>query len=153
MIALFLLCGLIETAFSSASEKLGPTFEPVNEIPEGKAVVYIYRSDNFAQVYIVRANGQNLINLRSSSYFPFVCAPGSIQFTAKVKFKFGSTGLLNKAWSAEKSIQLEIKEGKVYYLKGFPSYSPELTQRMELIELDPEEAIAEIQHTHLAPSN
>lgn len=154
VISLYLLCVLAGSASITAGKKIATAFEPVNELPEGKAIVYIYRpNDGISQVYNIRANGESLVNLRPGSYFPFVCDPGATEFTAKVKFKFGSTGLLDKAWSAEKMTRLDIKAGQVYYLKGVPNDPLAFTQRMELIELDPEQAIAEIQHTHLALRN
>ena len=96
---------LIFTCNSVFSQK----FSPVKEIPEGKALVYIYRpgSMNGAAVhYTVNANDEKVSesHLRNNSYLVYFAKPGRYTFWAQA--------------NGRREVDLDVEAGKTYYVKG-----------------------------------
>lgn len=84
----------------------GPAFKRAAQ-PEGKALVYIYRSPAIAGSgvsYIVRANGNSVVDLESGGYIPYLADPGKVTFTARTE--------------ATAEVASELRSGETYYLKG-----------------------------------
>jgi hypothetical protein len=95
---------LISTLGCSAS---GPAFKRVAQLPQGKALVYIYRAPAVAGSgvsYIVRADGKDIVDLEAGGYFPYLADPGEIEFSAQTEASAEATE--------------DLREGKTYYLKG-----------------------------------
>jgi len=102
----FLILVLVLTCTSVFSQK----FEPVKEIPEGKALVYIYRPGSMvgaAVHYTVNANDDNVseYHLRNKSYLIFFAEPGRYTFWAQVS-------------NSRREVDLDVEAGKTYYVRG-----------------------------------
>ncbi|TGL52844.1 DUF2846 domain-containing protein [Leptospira meyeri] len=85
----------------------GNTFSPILKTESDKGLVYIYRPKLFtgsAISFIIKANGNPIIELSNGSYKPFLFNPGEVTLEAET---LGAT-----------SITMDIKEGEVYFLKG-----------------------------------
>lgn len=84
----------------------GPAFKPIDPIPTGKGVVYIYRQSGFVGggVYgTVTANNKPITKITNGGYFPYVSDPGPVHFEV-------STEATNEA---DVTIETEIEK----YLK------------------------------------
>lgn len=103
--ALFLFA-IILTCTSVLSQK----FTPVEEIPDGKALVYIYRPGSMvgaAVHYTVNAN-DNIVSeyhLRNNTYLVFFAEPGRYTFWAQVT-------------NTRREVDLDVDAGKTYYVRG-----------------------------------
>lgn len=97
---------LILTFSSAFSQK----FSPVKEIPEGKALVYIYRPGSMvgaAVHYTVNANDEKVSedHLRNKTYLVFFAEPGRYTFWAQVT-------------NTRREVDLDIEADKTYYVRG-----------------------------------
>ena len=84
----------------------GPVFKPVDPIPTGKGVVYIYRESGLvgSGVYgTVIADKTPLTKVRNGGYFPYLSNPGTVHFEV-------STEATNEA-------DVTVEAGKEKYLK------------------------------------
>jgi len=84
----------------------GPTFKPIDPIPAGKGVVYIYREPGIvgSGVYgTVTANKTPLTKIKTGGYFPYISNPGPVHFEV-------STEATNEA-------DVIVEPGKEKYLK------------------------------------
>jgi hypothetical protein len=84
----------------------GPIFKPVEPLPVGKGVVYIYRESGLVggAVYgTVTANKIPITKIRNGGYFPYLSNPGAVHFEV-------STEATNEA-------DVLIEAGKEKYLK------------------------------------
>ena len=102
----FLILVLVLTCTSVFSQK----FEPVKEIPEGKALIYIYRPGSMvgaAVHYTVNANDDIVseYHLRNKSYLIFYAEPGRYTFWAQVS-------------NTRREVDLDVEAGKTYYVRG-----------------------------------
>jgi hypothetical protein len=85
-------------------------FAPVTEIPEGKALVYIYRPGSMvgaAVHYSINANETKVseAHLRNKSYLVFFADPGRYTFWAQVT-------------NTRREVDLDVEAGKTYYVRG-----------------------------------
>jgi len=85
-------------------------FEPVKEIPEGKALVYIYRPGSMvgaAVHYTINANDTVACaaHLRNKTYLVYFAEPGRYTFWAQVT-------------NTRREVDLDVEAGKTYYVKG-----------------------------------
>mgnify|MGYP001825639715 CR=1 FL=1 len=101
-----IVCILILVCNSLFSQK----FSPVEEIPEGKALVYIYRPGSMvgaAVHYTVHANDDIVseYHLRNKSYLVFFADPGRYTFWAQVT-------------NTRREVDLDVEAGKTYYVRG-----------------------------------
>jgi len=85
----------------------GPKFTKIDDIPEGKAVVYIYRPASpigAAVSYQVIANGAHIMPMVNGGYFAYYAKPGENEFSA--------------ATETMSSVTLDVKTGQSYYIKS-----------------------------------
>lgn len=85
-------------------------FSPVKEIPEGKALVYIYRPGSMvgaAVHYSVNANDNKVSeqHLRNKTYLVYFADPGRYTFWAQVT-------------NTRREVDLDVEAGKTYYVRG-----------------------------------
>lgn len=85
-------------------------FKPVEEIPDGKALVYIYRPGKLlgmAVHYTVNAGEEKVseAHLKNNSYLIYFAEPGRYTFWASVS-------------GNRKEAELDVEAGKTYYIKG-----------------------------------
>jgi hypothetical protein len=70
---------------ASLSAADGPKFTEEPGIPEGKALIYIYFPKSYYPTRVVAtvmANQEPVTTLKKGCYFPYIVAPGSIDFWA-----------------------------------------------------------------------
>lgn len=101
-----LLFTLIITSNSAFSQK----FKPVKEIPDGKALVYIYRPGSMvgaAVHYSINANDDKVSenHLRNKSYLVFFADPGRYTIWGQVT-------------NARREVDIDVESGKTYYVRG-----------------------------------
>ena len=99
-----LLAALVALSGCAAS---GAAFKAVDTIPEGKALVYIYRPNSIvggAVRYHVAVGDERIVYLIRGGYFPYLAGPGETTFWARTE--------------AKAEITEYLKAGQVYYLKG-----------------------------------
>ena len=82
----------------------------VKEIPEGKALVYIYRPGSMvgaAVSYSVNANDVKVseARLKNKSYLLYFGEPGRYTFWAQVT-------------NTRRAVDLDVEAGKIYYVRG-----------------------------------
>jgi hypothetical protein len=85
-------------------------FEPVANIPEGKALVYVYRPGSMvgaAVHYSINANESKVseAHLRNGTYLVYFAEPGRYTFWAQVT-------------NTRRSADLDVEAGKTYYVRG-----------------------------------
>jgi hypothetical protein len=85
-------------------------FEPVKEIPPGKALIYIYRPGSMVGAlvhYTVNANDEKVseAHLRNNTYLVFFADPGSHTLWREVS-------------GARSKVILNVEAGKTYYVRG-----------------------------------
>jgi hypothetical protein len=109
----------------------GPAFSEYKDVPQGKALVYIYRlgeRSGYARKYFLHANGQKITKIESGGYFPYVVEPGTVIFKADLKWNIGTDYIIEGTETEKRhaTFELKIEPGKVYYVKLFveehPSY-------------------------------
>ena len=69
---------MLGSALLTGCAASGPAFKPVNPIPAGKGVVYIYRQPGLvgSAVYgTVSANNKPITKITSGGYFPYISIP------------------------------------------------------------------------------
>lgn len=84
----------------------GPAFKPVDPLPAGKGVVYIYRESGFVGggVYgTVTADKKPITKIKNGGYFPYISSPGAVHFEV-------TTEAANEA-------DVSVEAGKEKYLK------------------------------------
>ena len=99
-----LLVGLLFLAGCAAS---GAKFTPIDAIPEGKALVYIYRPNSLmggAIRYHVAVGDEQIVYLVRGGYYPYLADPGETTFWARTEARADVTEVL--------------EPGETYYLQG-----------------------------------
>jgi len=122
-------CILFLSGCATGLVVVGPAFQPVSNIPNDKAVVYIYWPEEYYYLmfpnagsqaktqYTLTTNGIELGTLLNGGYFAYLAEPGSLELTEKVQFKFGATGTLDVLLTPEKNIIIDVGCGKNYYIR------------------------------------
>lgn len=100
--------------------KGGCLFTPVRPIPEGNAVIYLYKAWYGKDVYPIAANGRVITHLQKGGYFPFVTPPGKVGMFMTSKDTGSGTFFSNPA------IVVDVEAGKEYYLKLTTTFSAKL---------------------------
>jgi hypothetical protein len=99
--------GLLAFCQLAGCAPLESKFVPESVLPEGKALVYIYRPaktyDAGLKYYPVQANGVAVVRMFAGGYFPYYCLPGRIRFAARGEHTA--------------TLTTDIAAGKTYYLK------------------------------------
>jgi hypothetical protein len=144
----------------------GSGFQPVAKTPRGMAVIYIYRTPEFAGEalsYDVKANDKVVTTLRSGGYYPYVVRPGLLELWARTASRQSSyrhttppperadSDLLRlKAIddAAKSAVTLDVKAGQVYYVKGEAGVRY-FVGRPRLQVVSPEQGAGEIRHCTL----
>jgi hypothetical protein len=101
-----LIVGSILLAASGCAS-LGEVYQPMPSVPEGKAVVYIYRPKSFVGAmisYTVHVGKTPAVELVNGGYRAVVVDPGETEFWAETEARSSVTELL--------------KPGRTYYLRG-----------------------------------
>ncbi|UCC55499.1 MAG: hypothetical protein JSU75_09015 [Gammaproteobacteria bacterium] len=90
-----ILCGCVRTA-------TGPVYEKIDHIPEGSAIVYIYRSPKFTghwvsfDLFASDPDGdKKIVELKGGGYFPYYTRPGKLHLFANTEMTSSLTMLLN----------------------------------------------------------
>lgn len=129
----------------SGCSATGPVYEKVDSVPEGQALVYIYRPGKFlggGVVFDVHAGGieedTEIVELRSGGYFPYFTQPGELQLWAKTE--------------STTSLTLDLNSGDRRYVRGTVGVGF-LIGRPKLAEVDEQTGAGEIKECSLlAPS-
>lgn len=117
----------------------GPMFTPLTAIPQGQAVVYVYRPKSplgGAVSYFVEVNGTKVVKLKNGGYRPVVTPPGTIVFSAK-------TEALSQA-------AIDVVAGGSYFIKGGVKMGA-FVGRPDLQQVHHAIAVNEIQRCTLLP--
>ena len=102
-----------------------PRFKPAANVPPDKALIYIYRNQNYIGSGVdfkIFANHNPITMLTASGlitdniYYPYVAAPGEISFTGQ-RVSHGDMHLFDFVYSQDKLADLQVKAGQTYYLK------------------------------------
>jgi hypothetical protein len=105
----------------SGCATLGPKFAKIEKVPDGTALVYIYRPSSIMGMtvsYDVKVGEKVIATLHDGGYFPYYVKPGELELWAKTETRAAVT--------------LRVKAGEVHYVKGtvgvgFFVYRPHLT--------------------------
>lgn len=104
----FLLLVVLENA--GCSPKLGGDFVKLDNVPQGKALIYIYRprgTVGFLYPIDIYVDDRLLVRLPHGSYYPYLVEPGEVE-------------LITKGWllkGVDESITIQVKAGATYFLK------------------------------------
>jgi hypothetical protein len=85
----------------------GPSFKSIEEIPQGKGLIYVYREGGIvgsAISYEVFAGTEKIGRLLPGGYLSYFANPGELEIWAKTE--------------AKGSITLDVKAGETQYVKG-----------------------------------
>ena len=109
------------------------TFEPIAELPDGQALIYLYRKDDANSAFKIKANHQVVTVLKPNGYYPLVTEPGTIELSSKVSFKMFATGIMDKAFAKKHTVEVQAEPGKVYYVTGEPQGAGITPEPQELV--------------------
>lgn len=91
----------------SGCATLGPKFHQATKIPDGMALVYVYRPSSIfgvAAPYDVKVGDSVIATLHDGGYFPYYAKPGELELWAKTETR--------------SAVTLTVKAGEIYYVKG-----------------------------------
>lgn len=118
---------------------LGPAYQKVENFPEDKGLVYIYRPSSFiggGVSYDVKVGEAPVTTLYNGGYYPYFVKPGEVEFWAKTETK--------------SAVTLDVKPGQEYYVKGTVGIGI-LVGRPHLMVVQPEIGATEISGCKLIP--
>ncbi len=95
----------------------GPKFASVNKVPEGKALIYVYRMFNIggvASFHRIYANGELVADFANASYYPFIVSPGKVTFSSQSESISPIIDLIN---SKDTLLTIDAISGQTYYAK------------------------------------
>jgi hypothetical protein len=131
LIKLFIF--VIATSLFGCLHRPEPNFVPVKSIPDGKALVYIYRKSRIggaAGRYLISANGEPAAFLPNGSYAPYFAPLGTNHFGATMKTKLMVTGvpMPSSLFSKDDLLSLVLRPGETYFVqfKIADSWGPKL---------------------------
>jgi uncharacterized protein DUF2846 len=93
----------------------GPKFTSVNKVPDGKALIYVYRMFNIGGVassHRIYANGELVADFANASYYPFIVSPGKVTFSSKSESISPIIDLVN---SKDNLLTIDAINGQTYY--------------------------------------
>lgn len=127
----------------SGCSATGPVYEKIDTVPEGKALVYIYRPGKFmggGVVFDVHAGSleddTEIVELKSGGYFPYFAPPGELQLWARTE--------------STTSLTLDLQPGDRRYVRGTVGVGF-LLGRPHLTEVDEQTGAEEIRECKLLP--
>jgi len=98
---------LLLVALLSGCASLGPVYQKVETVPADRGLVYIYRPSSFVGggvSYDVKVGETPVTTLYNGGYYPYLSAPGEVEFWAKTE--------------SRSAVTLDVKAGETYFLKG-----------------------------------
>ena len=112
-------------------------------VPEGKAVVYIYKAKTYGKaIWGIEANGEPIAIISKANYFPYVAEPHQeIQLVSKMKPRVGN--MIFAHIEPRNRITINIKPGDRRYIKIAGALNP------EFVEVREEEALQELRECSL----
>lgn len=136
-LAVLLLLSIIIGGCSSVPK--GPQFSRVDQIPDGKALIYIYRPSlpyEFGVNFDVKANEVLVKSVADGSYYPYFSNLGRVVLSCK------------RAGEKQAPIVLTVREKETYYVKVIPVRGV-FRMKPKLTLMDKATAEAEIANTRL----
>jgi len=101
--------------FTLAGCATGPKFTTATQIPEGKALIYVYRTfhvGGVASSHALYANGEFVANLRNASYYPYFVTPGTVNFSSKA---YSPDPAMSQIMSQDHLMTMSTEAGHTYY--------------------------------------
>jgi hypothetical protein len=137
-LARWAICCLTASLLVGCMPPLKGKFQPEGAVPEGKALVYIYRlakqNDYGLEYYPLKANGATVVRMYAGGYYPYHCRPGRVRFSAQGEYSAFVTA--------------DIAAGQTYYLKLYLIEGARMgTPALEMV--DPETGLAELARCQL----
>ena len=86
---------------------LGPSYQKVEQIPENKGLIYIYRTSSIVGGAVspdVKVGDTVVTTLYKGGYYPYFADPGEVELWAKTE--------------SRSAVTLDVKAGEIYYVKG-----------------------------------
>lgn len=123
--------GLILTSILIAGcSASGPAFKPIDPLPDGKGVVYIYRESGIigSGVYgTVTADKTAITKIKTGGYFPYVSNPKTVHFEVSTE----ATNEADVIVEAGKEKYLKTTVGMGFFIGHlkFSEVSPEIGKR------------------------
>ena len=105
----------LAAVFCIAGCATGPKFAPVDKIPDGKAVIYVYRMFNIGGVassHRIYANGELVADFDNASYYPYIVSPGKVMFSSKSE---SPKWVIDLANSKDNLLTIDAVGGQTYY--------------------------------------
>jgi len=102
-----MLFSLLFLGLLSGCASLGPVYQEADLVPEDKGLVYIYRPSSFVGggvSYDVKVGETPVTTLYNGGYYPYLSAPGEVEFWAKTE--------------SRSAVTLDVKVGETYFVKG-----------------------------------
>ena len=116
----FIACAFLLSGCATPPLK-GAAFHLIENIPENKSVVYVYWTDDAAQIkgidFSISANGEPITDMRHGGYYPIIAEPGKLELSSHVNFKFMAVGALDVAMAPTKTLVINVDKGKEYYVR------------------------------------
>ncbi len=120
-----LLLGLL--LFSGCAMPSGPKFTQMNNIPNDKALIYLYRKGSLvgsANAFKLRANGELITAMQNGGYYTHISPPGEVALTAQLELNPLNVGLLNLIYNPQYDLMtLKAEAGRTYYLQTRITFS------------------------------
>jgi hypothetical protein len=91
------------------------TFTRISPIPEGKAVIYLYKDGYGRQPSAISVNEKILVVIKNKGYYPMVVEPGEYAFETGSGFGWAPMGHPVK--------KLHVEAGKEYFLEYLTRFS------------------------------
>ena len=113
----FLKAGLFVTLLVLMGCASGSKFTPMAKVPDGKALIYIYRRLNVSAIaskHIIFANGEPVTALANASYYPFLTSPGMVRFSSR---SLTISPLMNMVNSGDDLLTIPVESGHTYYVE------------------------------------
>lgn len=111
-------------------------------VPEGKAVVYIYKAKTYGKaIWGIEANGEPITIISRANYFPYIVGPGEIQLVSKMMPRIGNLIFAHIEPKNRKTIN--VKSGERRYIRIAGALNPEFAEAPE------EEALEELKKCSL----
>ena len=105
----------------------GPAFKPVSPIPDGKGVVYIYRSSSIVggAVYgTCKVDNSPITKITNGGYYPYIATPGTHNFTVTTEATNEANVTVDKG--GEKYLKTTVGMGVIVGHLKFTEVSPML---------------------------
>lgn len=115
---------LFVTFLSGCSQNIkGVYFQPLANIPQDKAVIYIYWTDKgdipgaHRVSYSLKANSENIVTMKSGGYYPLVVPTGTVKLSTKVNFNFPLVPAANQAGAPVEELEITVRPNHSYYVR------------------------------------